>query len=206
MAPVTTISAVAPPAQRRAGASFSVVLLAAPASPLAARVGRAMSSAGARAIHVAPTAPSALTQVPPPPEAGVGVICEPLAAESIRELVAALRSRGWRRIAMACPDTDPATIRTAIAARIRCLVRRPAAQAAVPAQRTHGSAPDLDLSKREVQVLQAVADGRTNNEVGALLGLSGLTVKSHLARIGRKAGTGDRAQMVAVAMRAGLVT
>ena len=66
--------------------------------------------------------------------------------------------------------------------------------------------PDLtDLSTREVQVLQAVADGHTNNEVGELLGLSGLTVKSHLARIGRKAGTGDRAEMVARGMRAGLL-
>jgi len=30
-------------------------------------------------------------------------------------------------------------------------------------------------------------------------------VKSHLARIGRKLGTGDRAQMTAMAMRAGVI-
>ena len=37
------------------------------------------------------------------------------------------------------------------------------------------------------------------------LSLSALTVKSHLARIGRKLGTGDRAHMVALAMRAGVI-
>ena len=41
--------------------------------------------------------------------------------------------------------------------------------------------------------------------VGEQLGLSALTVKSHLARIARKLGTGDRAEMVAMAMRAGVV-
>ena len=66
-------------------------------------------------------------------------------------------------------------------------------------------APPEELSTREVEVLQAVADGNTNNEIGQLLGLSGLTVKSHLARIGRKLGSGDRAEMVALVMRAGLV-
>ena len=37
------------------------------------------------------------------------------------------------------------------------------------------------------------------------LSLSALTVKSHLARIARKLGTGDRAEMVALAMRAGVI-
>ncbi len=37
------------------------------------------------------------------------------------------------------------------------------------------------------------------------MGLSALTVKSHLARIARKLGTGDRAGMVAVALRTGII-
>ena len=41
--------------------------------------------------------------------------------------------------------------------------------------------------------------------MGTALNLSALTVKSHLARIARKLGTGDRAEMVVVAMRAGVV-
>ena len=61
------------------------------------------------------------------------------------------------------------------------------------------------LSGREVEVLQLVADGHSNKDIGEALGLSALTVKSHLARIARKLGTGDRAEMVVVAMRAGVI-
>ena len=62
-----------------------------------------------------------------------------------------------------------------------------------------------DLSEREIEVLRRVADGRSNRQIGVELGLSALTVKSHLARISRKLGTGDRAQLVAISMRAGLL-
>ena len=62
-----------------------------------------------------------------------------------------------------------------------------------------------ELSAREVEVLRRVADGGSNKEIGDERSLSALTVKSHLVRIGRKLGTGDRAEMVAHAMRAGLV-
>jgi DNA-binding CsgD family transcriptional regulator len=61
------------------------------------------------------------------------------------------------------------------------------------------------LSQRKIEVLLLVADGRSNSEVGEALGLSGLTVKSHLARIARKFGTGDRAEMVMIALRAGVI-
>ena len=51
-----------------------------------------------------------------------------------------------------------------------------------------------------------MSQGKTNKEVGASLGLSALTVKSHLARIARKLGTGDRAAMTYTALRRGLIT
>ena len=47
----------------------------------------------------------------------------------------------------------------------------------------------LHLSGREIEVLQLVSEGRSNKEIGDALGLSALTVKSHLARIARKLGT-----------------
>jgi DNA-binding NarL/FixJ family response regulator len=61
------------------------------------------------------------------------------------------------------------------------------------------------LSRRQKEVLRLIADGQSNKEIGEALSLSALTVKSHLSRIGRKLGTGDRAQMVALAMRAGVI-
>jgi len=74
---------------------------------------------------------------------------------------------------------------------------RVAPGAGVPAARS--------LSDREIEVLRLVADGRSNKAIGETMGLSALTVKSHLARIARKLGTGDRAGMVAVAMRTGII-
>ena len=61
------------------------------------------------------------------------------------------------------------------------------------------------LTARELSVLSFVAEGQSNRAIGESLGLSALTVKSHLARIARKLGTGDRAALVAVALRQGLI-
>ncbi|WP_255347151.1 LuxR C-terminal-related transcriptional regulator [Cellulomonas sp. KRMCY2] len=61
--------------------------------------------------------------------------------------------------------------------------------------------PGPELTARELGVLRLVADGRSNRQIGEHLDLSALTVKSHLARISRKVGTGDRAEMVAYAIR-----
>lgn len=61
------------------------------------------------------------------------------------------------------------------------------------------------LSEREVEVLQHVADGKSNKQVAAALTISEKTVKAHLRSIFRKLEVGDRAQAVATAMRRGLV-
>jgi len=67
------------------------------------------------------------------------------------------------------------------------------------------SSADATLTPRELGVLQLVAAGHTNRQVGEQLSLSALTVKSHLARISRKMGTGERAELVAIAIRSGLL-
>jgi DNA-binding NarL/FixJ family response regulator len=124
-------------------------------------------------------------------------------------LLADLRAAGWRRVVLLTVRDDPYAVRAAINAGVRCYVVTPEETEAGPAApvariRPRGGAPD-ELSAREVEVLQLVSEGRSNKEIGDALGLSALTVKSHLARIARKVGTGDRAEMVAHAMRAGLV-
>ncbi len=118
--------------------------------------------------------------------------------------VETLRSMGWTRTVLLSQSTDPFTVRGALMAGARCFLvtNRPSNHPGP----TGASDPGVDqLSAREVEVLALVADGRSNKEVGESLGLSALTVKSHLARIARKLGTGDRAEMVAMAMRAGAV-
>jgi DNA-binding CsgD family transcriptional regulator len=56
------------------------------------------------------------------------------------------------------------------------------------------------ISQREVEILQWVRDGKSNEEVGRILGISGLTVKNHLQRIYKTLGVSNRAQAVARAI------
>ena len=119
-------------------------------------------------------------------------------------LLSDLRSRGWQRGIALSSLEDPYTVRAALTAGVRCFLV--SGRAAAPALPAPTSALSEQLSAREVEVLQHVANGRSNKEIGVSLGLSALTVKSHLARIARKLGTGDRAEMVMLSMRAGVVS
>jgi len=129
-------------------------------------------------------------------------------------LVRELRALGWSRAVVLSSAEDPYTVRAALAGGVRAFLVSAAAGQPSPVQsagsvalrpRTARLAGADGLSGREVEVLQLVGNGRSNKEIGEALGLSALTVKSHLARIARKLGTGDRAEMVVLAMRAGLV-
>lgn len=203
-----SVSSSAAPVGRQRTARFSVVVLAPPESPVAAKADAALRAVGAADVRYAASPADLMRKIPIPAELGVGVICRSPHEVSVVQLVAQLRQRGWRRLIVACSDGDEAAVRTAIAAKVRGFIKRPDVAEHQPAPPDLPPIPKLgisDLSAREVEVLRAVAGGHTNNEIGQLLGLSGLTVKSHLARIGRKAGTGDRAEMVARAMRSGLL-
>jgi DNA-binding NarL/FixJ family response regulator len=61
------------------------------------------------------------------------------------------------------------------------------------------------LTERELEVLTAMARGRSNARVARDLFLSEATVKSHVTRIFAKLGITDRAQAVIVAYETGLV-
>jgi DNA-binding NarL/FixJ family response regulator len=64
---------------------------------------------------------------------------------------------------------------------------------------------ERELSHREVEVLRLTAEGLGNSEIGHVLGLSALTVKSHLARITHRLHARDRAHMVLLALRSGAI-
>jgi DNA-binding NarL/FixJ family response regulator len=81
-------------------------------------------------------------------------------------------------------------------ARVRRLLERAGAWAKPQA---------TDLSNREVEVLQLVAEGWPPAEVASMLVISPKTVSSHMQRILTKLGVHTRAQAVAVAYEAGLI-
>lgn len=70
----------------------------------------------------------------------------------------------------------------------------------------HKSGPEgWRLSARERQVLELVAEGLTNGEIGRRLFIGEATVKTHLLRAYGKLGVSDRTSAVVVAMRLDLV-
>ena len=145
------------------------------------------------------------------------------------DLLSDLRAAGWQRLVVLSAADDPYSVRAAFVAGAQGYLLKSAspvvvvdgvrrvleggvyadpAVASLLAAGLRGGPVDsgvTDLSGREIEVLRLVSDGRSNKQIGEDLGLSALTVKSHLARIARKLGTGDRAEMVAMAMRGGVI-
>ena len=65
--------------------------------------------------------------------------------------------------------------------------------------------PDVALSRRETEILRALATGASNQDVAAELFISPATVKTHLGHVYEKLGVTDRASAVRTAWELGLV-
>lgn len=61
--------------------------------------------------------------------------------------------------------------------------------------------PAVDLSPRELQCLQWASRGKTDAEIGVILGISARTARFHIENAKRKLGAATRVQAVAEAMR-----
>jgi two-component system nitrate/nitrite response regulator NarL len=64
---------------------------------------------------------------------------------------------------------------------------------------------DTDLTARELEVLNLVVDGKTNNQIGMALGISVKTVEKHLHAIFRKLGVVSRVEAAILAVQESLV-
>ncbi len=86
-----------------------------------------------------------------------------------------------------------------------------AATALVTALRTSAVAPSLalptcpELSERERSVLKGLADGFSYKEIAAEIGVSVKTVDTYRARLSKKLGCTNRAELIRCAVRLGLV-
>ncbi len=131
------------------------------------------------------------------------------ASEGVDDLFAAIKAgaRGYLlknlesgelRGMLDAVERGEAAITPAIAARILAELARPAS---APARD-----PDPDhLTERELDVLRLVVRGLRNKEIAAGLGISENTAKFHLRNILDKLHAQNRAEVVARAMREGLV-
>lgn len=113
-------------------------------------------------------------------------------------VIRALRAAGWHRvIALVPPSVEVAVVIQLVEAGASGVVSTPGVDLVAP----DDSLPVHSLTTRELDVVRLVAEGLSNKEIAERLELSPLTVKSHLGRIARKLGVGDRAHIVAMACR-----
>jgi len=75
----------------------------------------------------------------------------------------------------------------------------------VVAERLAGRMGGSDLTGRELEVLKLIVGGLSNKEIGAALGISEATVKSHINSILGKLGVTDRTQAATTALQRGIV-
>jgi DNA-binding NarL/FixJ family response regulator len=61
------------------------------------------------------------------------------------------------------------------------------------------------LSGREIEVMQSIAEGRSNKEIGRLLGVATKTVDNHRSRLMQKLGVHNAASLTLVAVQMGIV-
>ncbi len=64
---------------------------------------------------------------------------------------------------------------------------------------------DIGLTPREMQVLQAIVNGKSNKEIGRELALQEVTVKLHARRVYQKLGARNRAEVTAIAIERKIV-
>ncbi len=79
--------------------------------------------------------------------------------------------------------------------------------AQAPFEHTHLPIPEVEEtpSKRELEVLELVADGLFNHEIAAHLFVSEETIKTHMHHLLGKLGARSRAHAISIAMRRGLI-
>jgi DNA-binding NarL/FixJ family response regulator len=75
---------------------------------------------------------------------------------------------------------------------------------AIAENRAPGSQPER-LTRREQEVLEQIAHGRSNKRIALELGISEKTVKAHVGHLLAKLGVADRTQAALLAVREGLV-
>jgi DNA-binding CsgD family transcriptional regulator/CheY-like chemotaxis protein len=160
--------------------------------------------------------------------------CDPADPE-FSSLLAELDGQGWCRVVVVMPQAGTRQIVSALLAGATGVLTAAGGTLMGPTPDGHaidGAAPVWDgsdeplagprppgvryvpdlrgmpraLTHREQEILQLAANGHPNREIAEKLGLSPLTIKSHLGRIGRKLGSGDRAQLVLLALRAGAIS
>lgn len=95
---------------------------------------------------------------------------------------------------------DPAAVDAMVTSLERAVPAR-----ALPAVASPPVTPRPSLTRREIEVLNAVAEGLGNKHIAARLGISEHTVKTHLAAIFEKLDVTSRTEAVILGARSGII-
>jgi len=123
-------------------------------------------------------------------------------------VLAALRAAGYARILVISSTREAGPIVGAIAGGATgALITSRATGALITSGRVSptSSVSGVELSWLQIAIVELVAQGRSNNTIAAELGLPETTVKNHLVKIERKFFARDRAHIVALSLRAGII-
>jgi DNA-binding NarL/FixJ family response regulator len=93
-------------------------------------------------------------------------------------------------------------VKTAPVAQLVAAIRSAAAGGLAFASRPDPAAA-APLSRREIEVVRLVVDGRSNDEIGAALGITTKTVEGHLRRLFERLAVQSRTELATRALREG---
>lgn len=97
------------------------------------------------------------------------------------------------------------SVRTQVADAIRAVHRGARVVPPMVASKLAEYAPRVELTSREMEVLQLMAQGLSNKEIGQAIGRTEATVKTHVLHLLSKLGVDDRTGAVTVALKRGLI-
>jgi DNA-binding NarL/FixJ family response regulator len=130
-----------------------------------------------------------------------------LAEEPLGAWTARARRAGVRGVLR--DDATAEELTAAVAATMAGLiVLHPAALIARPAAvaGSRRASERTGLTPREVEILEMMAEGMSNRRIAARLGISGYTVKFHVASVLGKLGAATRTEAVTLGVRQGLIS
>ena len=64
---------------------------------------------------------------------------------------------------------------------------------------------EIHVPKRETEIIHWMSEGKTADEIGTILGISGFTVKTMIIRARERLDAVNSAQLVAKAIRCGII-
>jgi DNA-binding NarL/FixJ family response regulator len=138
-------------------------------------------------------------------DSGLRLLTEATPRDQTRPAVIVLTSYDYPQYAEAALRLGASgfVLKTAPIAELLDAIRRVASGGLAFSVRPRSGAAIARLSERELDVVRLVVDGRSNDEIGARLGIGPKTVESHLRRLFERFDLASRTELATRALREG---